>query len=560
MSATSLVFEPPSPAKAAAKTVIAGHKEALLGLSKELLPAGLSPALWTALVESISPGDNGASATSMFETPDGSMSSVVAAVLPAACSRHNSPLRPHALSALVGSAADAVKQPGGGAVIAVLDEASYVAPAACAIAKAFPLFSMKSTPTSSAASGGDGGGEVEPLPVRVGFVAAKGDVGEAHYRAATLAADGVRLAARLVDSPPELLTTTAFVEEAKAAVSRLKALGRAVSCDVSSGTELRDKGYGGIYGVGKCAVEPPALVILSHVPKPRESKKEEETAKPAGEADVAMDALSGVGATRGLRLGLRGKTVCLVGKGIVYDTGGLALKSKTGMCGMKADMGGAAALLGAFEAAVAIGTGDTAVHLVLCLAENAIGAAAFRNDDILKFFSGKTCEINNTDAEGRLVLSDGVAHCSAVPSKLPGSGGIPPDVIIDMATLTGAQMIATGKRHAAVVCNDEELEQAAVEAGRRSGDLVHPLPYCPEFYRGEFKSKVADMKNSVKDRNNAQTSCAANFIHENLNAAYKGAWLHVDMAGPAFIDDRATGYGVGLVLALLQVEGFDVDQ
>ena len=110
-----------------------------------------------------------------------------------------------------------------------------------------------------------------------------------------------------------------------------------------------------------------------------------------------------------------------------------------------------------------------------------------RNDDIVRSLSGKSIEINNTDAEGRLVLADGVAHASASPPKLPFGT---PDLIIDMATLTGAQMVATGQRHAGIMANSDEVERAAVLAGRRSGDLVHPLPYCPEFYRAEFKSEV----------------------------------------------------------------------
>lgn len=122
--------------------------------------------------------------------------------------------------------------------------------------------------------------------------------------------------------------------------------------------------------------------------------------------------------------------------------------------------------------------------------------------------------------------SAGVAYASQV---------LKPDLIVDMATLTGAQLVATGKRHAGVVANTEAVELAAVAAGKRSGDLVHPLPYCPEAYRGEFLSKVADMKNSVKDRSNAQSSCAAIFIAEHLAADYTGGWLHVDMAGPAWV-------------------------
>lgn len=105
---------------------------------------------------------------------------------------------------------------------------------------------------------------------------------------------------------------------------------------------------------------------------------------------------------------------------------------------MKRDMGGAAAVLGAFEAAVEVGTGN-ALTCILCLAENAVGPLALRNDDIVRCLSGKSVEINNTDAEGRLVLADGVAHATASPSKLPAGM---PDLIIDMATLTGAQMIA----------------------------------------------------------------------------------------------------------------------
>jgi len=100
------------------------------------------------------------------------------------------------------------------------------------------------------------------------------------------------------------------------------------------------------------------------------------------------------------------------------------------------------------------------------------------------------------------------------------------------------------------------LSRAAGAHLKCPGDLVHPLPYCPEFYRKEFASKVADMKNSVKDRGNAQASCAANFIAEHLHTGYEGGWLHADIAGPAHIDERGTGYGVALVLAMLEVDGF----
>ena len=180
--------------------------------------------------------------------------------------------------------------------------------------------------------------------------------------------------------------------------------------------------------------------------------------------------------------------MAMVGKGIVYDTGGLSLKVGGGMVGMKSDCGGAAAMLGAFEAAAG-GEGGRLrrLDLVLCLAENSIGPSALRNDDIITFKSGRTCEINNTDAEGRLVLADGVARACL--------GGDRPSLVVTMATLTGAQMVATGKTFAAAVTDDEDTEVRVVRAGRRSGDLVHPLPYCPEVFNPEFKSQVADSKN-----------------------------------------------------------------
>ncbi|MFT7582508.1 MAG: putative aminopeptidase NPEPL1, partial [Myxococcota bacterium] len=199
------------------------------------------------------------------------------------------------------------------------------------------------------------------------------------------------------------------------------------------------------------------------------------------------------------------------------------------------------AVLGAFQAACETNH-PSQIDALLCLAENSVGPEATRPDDVLTMYSGKTVEINNTDAEGRLVLADGVAYASK---------HLDPDVIVDLATLTGAQLVATGKRHAAIVCNDDALEAAAIAAGKQSGDLVHPLPFAPEFFRAEFKSKVADMKNSVKDRMNGQSSCAAQFVAEHL-AGYTGPWLHVDLAGPSDAGERGTGYGVALLLELFR--------
>jgi probable aminopeptidase NPEPL1 len=263
----------------------------------------------------------------------------------------------------------------------------------------------------------------------------------------------------------------------------------------------------------------------------------------------------------------KGRSTALVGKGITFDTGGLQIKGKAGMPGMKTDLGGAAAALGAFQAAVLIdpdgskrGGGD--LHCVLCVAENAVGPSSFRPDDVLLCKSGRSVEINNTDAEGRLVLADGVAFASGED--------VDADDVVDIATLTGAQMVATGRFFAGIVSDSEEFERECVVAGRSSGDLTHPLPYAPEFFSREFGSAVADMRNSVKDRSNAQASCAGQFVANHL--AKRGdtngdadkakvrkpkRWLHVDIAGPSTEkgSGRGTGFGVALLVELLNARG-----
>jgi probable aminopeptidase NPEPL1 len=214
------------------------------------------------------------------------------------------------------------------------------------------------------------------------------------------------------------------------------------------------------------------------------------------------------------------------------------------MPNMKTDMGGAAAVLAAFNAAVALGT-QVELTAVLCIAENSVGPNATRPDDVLHMLSGKTVEVNNTDAEGRLVLADGVAWVARERN---------PDQVVDVATLTGAQGVATGQRVAAIITNRDALESTTVQVGRKTGELVHPLPFIPEFFQSEFSSTIADMRNSVKHRNNAQVSCAAQFIYSHLDATgYENEWLHIDLAAPSNANGRGTGFGVGLLLGLIDV-------
>uniref|UniRef100_A0A3Q2SZS1 Aminopeptidase like 1 n=1 Tax=Fundulus heteroclitus TaxID=8078 RepID=A0A3Q2SZS1_FUNHE len=375
------------------------------------------------------------------------LNQAVVAALPSRVSRHNSPASVHFLSRLIRSCL-----PGGNnRCIVVVCERSDVFASACAIARAFPLFTRRSASSR----------RTEKKHVTVEFVLIGGD--SSLDECLSNAADGVRLAARIVDTPCNEMNTDHFLDEIKAVGSEL-----GITPVIIRGEELKQRGFGDPLNLG-----PPGL-------------------------------------------------------------------GSTTMPGMKRDCGGAAAILGAFKATIKQGFKDN-LHAVFCLAENSVGPTATRPDDIHTLYSGKTVEINNTDAEGRLVLADGVVYACKDLSA---------DIILDMATLTGAQGISTGKYHAAVMTNSEQWEVACVRAGRSSGDLAHPLVYCPELHFSEFTSAVADMKNSVADRENAQSSCAGLFIGSHLGFDWPGVWVHVDIASPVHAGERATGFGVALLMAL----------
>jgi probable aminopeptidase NPEPL1 len=354
----------------------------------------------------------------------------VVAVLPSACSRHNTATNAHELSKLVKA------NKGSADVVVVLSPSSeeHAFAQACAASRVFPLFNMKTSKGTPA------------TPPSVDLLLDTGS----HQSEGLLTnirsnVENIRLAQLLVDMPPNLLNVDTYISEVRNVASKLDC-----SMTVIQGADLEAQGFGGIFNVGKASEHPPALVVLSHIPK-------------------GVDPAA--------------KSICMVGKGIVYDTGGLSIKTPTSfMAGMKMDMGGSAAVLGSFAAALTSGTPLTApLHAIMCLAENSVDERSLRPDDIITMLSGKTVEVNNTDAEGRLVLADG---CFYAASRLNAR------VIVDIATLTGAQLIATGKRFAALYCNDDELEALATQVGRETGDLTFPLPYCPEYFKNEFKSQV----------------------------------------------------------------------
>ncbi len=421
-------------------------------------------------------------AASTFTTVDGQPLKVSLSVITQKASRMNHPARPDLITKQLSSM---VKEKEKTIVLICASDEQHYDALIIAATRAFPRYSRKS-------------GASRRLKIDISLYGV--DDEQVVTRLEALA-EGVSHGAEWVDAPPAEFHVPEFIEAAREIAVRHQ-----VEIDVFEGDSLMQMGAGGLWGVGMAALHPPAMVVL-----------------------------------RGPKSTVDAPNMVWVGKGIVYDTGGLSLKPKGSMGGMKMDMGGAAGVLAAFEVAAARGLAQD-LCAVLCLAENAIGPEALRNDDIITLYSGKTVEINNTDAEGRLVLADGVAY--AVQH-------LKPTVIVDMATLTGAQLVATGRSFGAIVSNDAVLEEAAFEAGQSSGELVHPLPYCPEFFLPEFKSKVADMKNSVKDRMNAQSSCAGHFVESHLGD-YDGKWLHVDIAGPAFIQERGTGFGTGLLATLAE--------
>jgi probable aminopeptidase NPEPL1 len=416
---------------------------------------------------------------------------VVVGVVPTGkVSRTNCPSRPDVITSLVAACS-------GSKGFASLNVVSCLAGAEHALAVTAAV--AKGSKRNFSAKGGkwDKSYYEEATPIRL-YIEAK------DHAALTVIATCSQLCMRLTDAPTNLLDTTTFPEIAEAYAKKL-----GFQYNVIRGEDLREQGYGGVYGVGKAAEFPPALVTLSYAPQGGMKPKDK---------------------------------IALVGKGIVYDTGGLGIKTpKDLMCGMKMDMGGAAAVFTGFLAFVQ-NKSAYAIDCVLCLADNAIGPRSQSNDDIAILRSGKSVEINNTDAEGRLVLSDGVWHAASAKDT--------PSVIVDMATLTGAQGIATGMYHAGIYCNTLPWEQITVSAGIASGELTFPLLYAPEFHMSEFSSKVADFKNSVRNRGNAQSSCAAAFIAANLPQAYKGGHVHIDMAAPAHAGDASTGYGVALLQSL----------
>ena len=325
-------------------------------------------------------------------------------------------------------------------------------------------------------------------------------------RRAQALADAMILVRDLVNTSPSQLYPETFAAEAARVADSA-----GLTIEILDDQALADGGYGGITGVGQGSVHPPRLVRLAY---------------------------QHPGAS---------KTVVFAGKGITFDSGGLSLKPPKAMEAMKSDMGGAAAVLGALQA---IATLKPEVNVVgyLPMAENMPGGRAQRPSDVITIFGGKTVEVLNTDAEGRLVLADALAR----------SAQDTPDLIIDVATLTGAQLIALGPQIAGVMASDDELASAVSEVARQAGEQAWPMP-LPEELRKGLDSTVADIANVAGERFGGML-VAGLFLKEFVPDGAR--WAHVDIAGPAFHEGEAYGYtpkgGTGAAVRMLVQVATDV--
>ncbi|MGY5146539.1 MAG: leucyl aminopeptidase [Candidatus Nitrosopumilus sp. bin_7KS] len=324
---------------------------------------------------------------------------------------------------------------------------------------------------------------------------------------AEIVADGAIFTKSIANLPPNECTPTTLANFAKAMSKKNK-----MKCNIISEPELKKKGFGGISAVGQGSSNQPKLIILEH--------------------------------NRGRK---NDKPIVLVGKAVTFDTGGISLKPGAAMDEMKFDKCGGCTVLGIMKSISELKLPINVVGIVPSV-ENMPGGESYRPGDIIKLYSGKTAEILNTDAEGRLILADALSY---------GEKHYSPKAIIDFATLTGACIVALGTNVAAIVSNDEKLTKKINESSKRTTEEVWELPLNQD-YMDMIKSDVADMKNVGIGRA-AGTITAAAFLK---NAIEKTPWTHIDIAGVAWTQTAtkeksynpkgATGFGVRLILDYLQ--------
>jgi leucyl aminopeptidase len=321
---------------------------------------------------------------------------------------------------------------------------------------------------------------------------------EAEWQRRSALMDGISLTRELVTEPANIIYPETFVERCRANMD-----GLGIEFEVLDENQMRELGMGALLGVGQGSVRPPRLLAMRW----------------NGDANR--------------------KPVLFIGKGITFDTGGISIKPGAGMEAMKWDMGGAGAVAGAIRA-IAARKAKANVVGICVLAENMPDGNAQRPGDVVTSMSGQTIEVINTDAEGRLVLADAMTW---------GQRQYRPETIVDLATLTGAMIIALGHEYAGIFSNDDGLAQKLIAAGLATGDRLWRFP-VGEAYDKLIDSPIADIKN-IGPRE-AGSITAATFLQRFVEEGVK--WAHLDIAGTVWADkpgslwDKgATGYGVALL-------------
>jgi leucyl aminopeptidase len=317
---------------------------------------------------------------------------------------------------------------------------------------------------------------------------------------ARVAAAAANRARELQDLPANVVTPSYLAERAEAIADEHESL----SCEVLGRDQIAEKGMGGLVAVSQGTAEDPRLILLRY----------------RADAD--------------------GETLGLVGKGVTFDTGGISIKPSGSMHEMKMDMSGAAAVL---EAVAAIAELELPVKLlaVVPATENMPSGTAVKPGDIITQLNGKTVEVNNTDAEGRLILADALTYCVRQGA----------DRVVDLATLTGAVLVALGSTYAALISNDDAFAERVEAAAERTGELAWRLPLHPE-YKELTKGTAADLTNASAKRK-AGTIYAGSFLEEFVDGR---PWVHLDIAGTAwdvgreYVGKGPTGFGVRLLVDL----------
>jgi leucyl aminopeptidase len=313
------------------------------------------------------------------------------------------------------------------------------------------------------------------------------DTIERGIRRGQVVGEAVNLARDLVNTPPSEKSPRRLAEEIAKVASEAK-----ITFDIWDEAKMRAERFGGLLGVAAGSDQPPAFAILNY--------------REGGDSPV----------------------LALVGKGVTFDSGGLSLKPSASMEDMKSDMTGAAVVLATMQAVARL---RLPVNLTgyLALTENMTGGSAMKLGDVLTMRNGKTVEVLNTDAEGRLILADALSY--AAETK--------PWRILDLATLTGACLVALGPKVAGLFSNDETFRQAVTKASRQTGERVWGLP-LDEDYKEQMKSHVADMKNVGGKWGGAVT--AAKFLEQFVDGV---PWAHLDIAGPSWSDTDSAGRDAG---------------